>query len=294
MNPELDKLKLMVERVESNPALSNDSLFSQQVIQQIQTIQDLTDLDMLATELCREERLAGQYLLRALRSVIALNEDVANDQAWLLTAFPIETSGTLSQTGILLKNVIYDVLHQFGPAQLEPRVFDRPCLLSEVSSVVSAAELMFGAQLYTMVGKATDNICVWPIMWQGRIADVERFNDAMHDPRISDIRFKSVKQQIEEFAEFCGLKFKVYPVAAWENAFSICRAIQLKASMSQHVLEIKNGAHVDVDHDLVVMTEGYKRIVLGTFPEETPSDIANIVKSVSQSLKANAKSTANA
>lgn len=279
-------LRQLVEMTEKDAALLSDTAFFMKVVEHIQAIDDIAALDGLVQELYQADRIAGQYLIRALRSVFALNEDPGQDQAWLLTAIPIETSAPLTQTGVMLRAAIDDALTKHAPGRLTPTVFARPCLLSEVSSMVATAELMFGAQLYTMVGTANQNVCVWPILWRGRIEDVEAFNTMMHQSGKGAIPFDTIIPEVEAFAKFCGISFHIYPMTSWENAFSICRAIELRLSMMKHIQELRSGAQVAVIEDKVVLHTPHSQTVLAHFAEESPAEVSVIAATLAKQLAA--------
>lgn len=279
-------LRQLVEMTEQDATLLSDTAFFMRVVDQIQAIDDIAALDGLVQELYQADRTAGQYLIRALRSVFALNEDPEQDQAWLLTAIPIETSAPLTQTGVMLRAAIDDALTKHAPGRLTPTVFARPCLLSEVSSMVATAELMFGSQLYTMVGSANQNVCVWPILWRGRIEDVETFNTMMHQSGKGAIPFDTIIPDVEAFAKFCGIGFRIHPMTSWENAFSICRAIELRLSMMKHIQELRSGAEVAVDDNKVVLKTSNAKTVLAHFSEESPAEVSVIANALAKRLVA--------
>lgn len=250
----------------------------------IRKVPNISDLDTLAMHFARENRIAGQYFLRASRSILALREDVTHDKAKLVTAIAIDSSIPAMQTGLVMKDTLTAAINRYCPKGLTAKLMGRPCALEELVTLEALGNMVSGKQIFSFADKNT-GIMVWPILWEGTVADIEQFNKQLHAEGGALFNIMAVKQECETFGKAASMAFKLLPFASWENIFSIVRTLKLRKNMLSHLQDMHEGARLEVRDDTVWLKSNQKTEELQKFPEESEEDIHKMVDTIRHHTK---------
>ena len=279
------KLQSLIEEAVATPNYATNPELIFKIATYISKMPDISDLDVMVSQFYKNNRTAGQFLVRAARSIMALKEDIKHDDAKLITAVAIQTNIPAMQTGLILKDALLNSLKAHCKEGLGIKLMGRPCSLQEVASLSSLGNLMTGRQIHSFSDTDT-GIMIWPIMWTGHVDELEKFNKTLHLEGQSHLNILAVKKEVETFAKAAGMQAKVLPFASWENIFSIVRTLELRSHLIEHLGDIQQGALLEIEGTSVVLKGDNQSAILQSFPEESHEDVCRIMETIQQHTKA--------
>lgn len=241
-------------------------------------------------KLLADDRLAGQFAVRACRSAFAV-APFAEKQSTVLLALPcVVNRWSKEQDPGKLAAEIQGWLgsERLGlNTEMRVAVAPTPLPVTALANGLGKSQLSWahnlsveGTQPGVWTGDEKYTPALWLVALRVASADVDLVQARLWRPAQMDAPTSTFKHRLEALAEEQGSELRIYPPCAWHNAFTLARVTAFRARLVDEVNRRAPGSSIELYYDGLHIGELNDKGQLdawATFPEESEADVYNLV-----------------
>lgn len=243
-------------------------------------------------KLLAEDRMAGQFAVRACRSAFSI-APFAEKQSLVLLALPcvVNRWQVEQDPGKLAAEIQGWMSSQRLGLSVDMRVAvaATPLPVTTLAGGLGKSQVSWahnlsveGTQPGSWLGQDKYTPALWLVALRVASADVDLVQAKLWRPAQMDMPTSTFKHRLEALAEEQGSELRIYPPSAWHNAFSLARITAFRARLVDEINQRPPGSTIELRYDgrdVVEQGAQGQRVVWASFPEEPEAEVYNLVAS---------------